>query len=278
MTFGEGTLGELYQEEWPLPPGSYKMVIGRDGRRPYDLYSISNAFEVIENGRVCFSRGKHRMLRKSAGDLVHRSSTTNTITNASSNEFKLEIDPINWRAPDMTEEEWVDFIQGISNQDHDRHLLESSHIPFHNYQFLIDVRTEYYFRYGGTQTVPPCHAPLIKGEQHANTNHWRVMKDPIRVSTRQIIELERLLRERIAPRQTNGAASCMPDTAGKISGDGHHISVARPLMKTSSAHRMVFCDCGDWKSKWPEDQAWCQMREQKQRYFEHPYNFDTDSF
>jgi carbonic anhydrase len=78
-------------------------------------------------------------------------------------------------------------------------------LSFHNYQFLIDVRTEYYFRYSGTSTVPPCYGPFTAGSR-GNTNHWRVLKDPIRVHPRQISEMERLLRERIAPKNDNSTA------------------------------------------------------------------------
>lgn len=210
------------------------------------------------------SKPNQRRLRKSAKDILRPQSN--------GTKSKLVMDPENWREPDMTDEEWEDFILQLSEDSHERRLLEGRHLDFHNYQFLVDVRTEYYFRYGGTQTVPPCHAEKISGESHGNTNHWRVMKDPIRVNSRQITELERLLKERIAPKE-DWLSSCKQDTAGKIDQDGH-ISVARPLMETTTAHEMVFCECQNWKSKWPQDRAWCKENANVvQRFFEHPYNF-----
>ena len=63
---------------------------------------------------------------------------------------KIILDDVNFRDADWTEEEWVEWIEGLSAEGRDagyteadgRVLLEGDHLPFHNYQFLIDCRTE----------------------------------------------------------------------------------------------------------------------------------------
>ena len=103
------------------------------------------------------------------------------------------------------------------------------------------------------------------------------MKDPIRVSHRQIAEMHRLLRERVAP-LADPLASCQPDTAAKVDSVTNEVSTARPLQSNQNAHHKVFCECQDWTSKWEEDQQWCEIDDQLERYYDHPYNFETDSF
>ena len=133
------------------------------------------------------------------------------------------------------------------------------------YEFLLKVGTEYYFRYEGSMTVPPCYT----------VNHWRVMKDPIRVAKHQITELERLLAWRI-----NG--QCKADTAGKARKDNPDaVDVNRPLQELEKGHRSVFCECQDWPSKFPAERAWCskwQSREPELRLFQNPYNWVQDGF
>ena len=101
------------------------------------------------------------------------------------------------------------------------------------------------------------------------------MKDPIRVATHQIQELERLLAWRL-----NG--SCDSATAGKPRpGNPDAVDVNRPLQSLEKGHRMVFCECKDWPSTFPEERAWCrkwQTREPELRLFERPYNWDQDGF
>jgi hypothetical protein len=97
------------------------------------------------------------------------------------------------------------------------------------------------------------------------------------VTQRQIDEMHRLLKERIAPLD-DPLASCQPDTAAKVNEDDPtKISVARPLMETRDTHYKVFCECIDWPSKWPEDRAWCEQGFMD-RLYTHPYNFQTDGF
>ena len=158
-----------------------------------------------------------------------------------------------------------------------RNLLNYDHVgPFNNYFPLLGVRTEYYFRYSGSQTIPPCYGPFVQGAQRHYTNNWRVMKDPIRVSNRQINEMHRLLRERIAPAD-DPLMACKPDTAAKVDLDGT-VDVARPLQSNHKAHQSTFCECLNWGSKWQEDRQWCRMHNQLQRFYDHPYNFETDGF
>lgn len=103
-----------------------------------------------------------------------------------------------------------------------------------------------------------------------------MIKDPIRIHQRQLDEMERLLRERIAPPDAQFNA-CQTDTALKVDADGH-VFGARPLMNFHPVHAKVFCECKDWPSKWPEDRAWCQINNLNERFYDHPYNFMTDGF
>lgn len=178
-----------------------------------------------------------RFLRRSVKDVL-----VDNMEKSEEEKDRIVLDPENFRPADRTDEEWAAWIEAYSAHDRgvateqQRYLLEKEVIPFHNYQFLIDVKTEYYFRYSGTQTVPPCYGPFTRASR-GNTNHWRVMKDPIRVHPRQIAEMERLLKERIAPPDDKHNA-CENDTAGKVDEDGH-ISVARPLMHNALGHYKV---------------------------------------
>jgi hypothetical protein len=132
----------------------------------------------------------------------------------------------------------------------------------------------YYYRYQGTATIPPCYGNDTQGSRRG-TNHWRVLKDPIRIHPRQLDELNRLIRERIAP-PDDAVNPCQPDTAADVSEDGS-VNTARPLMyHNTAAHAKTFCECKDWESKWPEDRLWCvKYQDINERYYAHPYNFDT---
>jgi len=158
--------------------------------------------------------------------------------------------------------------------DPKRHLVDYEHVPWHAYQFLVNVRTEYYFRVRTSQTVPPC-------QTGRDGNHYRVMKDPLRLHPRQVAEVERLLAERIAPVGTRNV--CNRDTAGVpmpgVKG-GPAVRVARPTQRYTFHAKMTFCECKDWPSKWPEDREWCEIGETNdfgdfERYYERPYNYDN---
>ncbi|KAL3922274.1 MAG: hypothetical protein SGILL_002293, partial [Bacillariaceae sp.] len=51
-----------------------------------------------------------------------------------------------------------------------RNLMEYDEIEWFNYWPLLGVRTEYYFRYSGSQTIPPCYGNFID-ETREGTNH-----------------------------------------------------------------------------------------------------------
>lgn len=104
---------------------------------------------------------------------------------------------------------------------------------------------QYYFRYEGSMVEPPCFDTSV---------HWRVMKDAIRVSPRQIKKLERIIARRLNPE------TCERESAGKPR-EGHPIrrDVARPLQATSSKHALVYCECEDWESHLPADLEYCQL-------------------
>lgn len=167
----------------------------------------------------------------------------------------------------------------VAQEHQKRHLLNYEHIPWFNYWPLLAVRTEYYYRYAGTQTIPPCYGTFISDptQNRRQSNHWRVMKDPIRISQRQLDEMNRLIRERIAPQGTP-LSSCQPDTGSKpntFPDDPGKVNVARPIMGTRTAHFKVYCECNDWRnSRWPEDQEYCK-KGFRERFYEHPYNFDS---
>ena len=156
-----------------------------------------------------------------------------------------------------------------------RKLLAGDEIEWFNYFPLLGVRTEYYYRYSGTQTIPPCYGNF-QPDSRKGTNHWRVMKDPIRIHPRQLEELQRLLKERIAPFD-DPVNACQPDTAAKVDQATGEVEAAREVQYWNNAHFKVYCECKDWRSKWPEDRKWCDFRRTK-RFYEHPYNFETDGF
>jgi hypothetical protein len=183
---------------------------------------------------------------------------------------------------ELTDLDWEAFIAEQYDKDaakdhrHGRELLNYDNVTWFNYFPMTEVRTEYYYRYSGTETIPPCYGNFQPNANRAGTNNWRVMKDPIRVSRRQIEELHRLLRERIAT-LNDPLAACQPDTAAKVDNTTGHVDTARPLQSFHPAHYEEFCACR-WKSHWIEDQAWCSIANITARYDVHPYNFDTPGF
>jgi hypothetical protein len=46
-------------------------------------------------------------------------------------------------------------------------------LNWNNYFALDHVNTEYFFRYAGTQTIPPCYGTFLEGDNRKQTNHWR---------------------------------------------------------------------------------------------------------
>eukprot|EP00532_Pseudo-nitzschia_australis_P005419 CAMPEP_0168185640 /NCGR_PEP_ID=MMETSP0139_2-20121125/13962_1 /TAXON_ID=44445 /ORGANISM="Pseudo-nitzschia australis, Strain 10249 10 AB" /LENGTH=575 /DNA_ID=CAMNT_0008107505 /DNA_START=218 /DNA_END=1942 /DNA_ORIENTATION=- len=158
-----------------------------------------------------------------------------------------------------------------------RKLFQYEELEWFNYWPMLGVRTEYYFRYSGSQTIPPCYGNFVE-ESRVGTNHWRVMKDPIRIHTRQLTELRRLTAERIAP-LGSPVDACLPDTAAEVTRDDVDstkivdVNNARPLQSWVKPHFKTFCECKDWPSKWPEDQKWCEIEDIEERFYSKPYNF-----
>ena len=160
------------------------------------------------------------------------------------------------------------------DEEVNRKLIMGEELPWFNYFLMLGARTEYYYRYSGTQTIPPCYGNF-QDNSRRETNHWRVLKDPIRITQRQLDEMSRLIRDRIAPLD-DPVNSCQPDTAAKVDEDTGEISIARPLQNFHLAHFMTFCECKDWRSKWPEDREWCEIEDINERFYDKPYNFRSD--
>jgi len=191
----------------------------------------------------------------------------------------IHIDPANFDVADNLEEEYIAGLEAYAQRGRDesnQKKLEESrrlnelgpgdnyiNVPYSPYQWMREVKTEYYFRYEGSQMVPPCF----------ETVHYRIMKDPIRIHPDQLAELERLLAWRIAPKGST-IDECKRDTAGKERPGGNAVDLNRPVQSYSNIHRKVFCECGDWDSKFKEDRAWCEL-DQQTRFNERPYNFNS---
>lgn len=184
----------------------------------------------------------------------------------------------------MDDFDWDAFIAEQYKQDEEiervqtsRRLMNYDHIKWFNYFPMTKVRTEYYFRYQGTQTTPPCYGKLTSGRKQ--TNAWRVFKDPIRVTQRQIDEMHRLIRERIAP-STSPVNKCKPDTGAVVDSVTKEVNVARPLQKSVTANFATFCECENWRSHWIEDREWCRkyQGDKKARFYGNPYNWEQSTF
>eukprot|EP00536_Pseudo-nitzschia_multiseries_P002979 jgi/Psemu1/184841/e_gw1.42.19.1 len=248
----------------------------------------------IDNNSTANARTGHRV-RTVADAIYHNQLHSHDHFNDL--RLKIDVDEINYTPAD--EKDWETWIRKQSEkmddeeklyrrllkEEHDgvhtdelhRQLIEGDETEWFNYWPMLGVRTEYYYRYEGTATIPPCYGQDVRGTRRGS-NHWRVMKDPIRIQKKQLLELERLIRDRIAP-PDDPVMPCQPDTAAKVSEDGR-VNVARPLQSyNEDAHDITFCECKDWPSKWPEDQAWCAATEDvEERLYMTPYNFESDGF
>jgi hypothetical protein len=64
--------------------------------------------------------------------------------------------------------------EAMTLEDQKRRKLSINYddLPYFNYWPMLGVRTEYYFRYQGSQTIPPCYGKDIRGTKRG-VNHWR---------------------------------------------------------------------------------------------------------
>ena len=84
--------------------------------------------------------------------------------------------------------------------------------------------------------------------------HWRVLKEPIKVSNKQLQAIHRLLKERIDP------VTCKKETAAEPRGrSGEKVGVNRPIQTTTAKHKAVYCECLDWDPNGEADQAHCAL-------------------
>ncbi|KAL3911852.1 MAG: hypothetical protein SGILL_007121 [Bacillariaceae sp.] len=162
---------------------------------------------------------------------------------------------------------------GIHKEFKEEADSRSMETPWSDYWAMLGCKTEYYFRYQGSGTIPPCYGKNEKGKR-SGVNHWRVMKDPARINPVQLAELQRLIAERVAPFD-DPVAPCARDTAAKISPHGD-VSTARPTQQFSElGHKLTFCQCSDWESKWEEDRKWCAIDSVDERFFQKRFNWEA---
>lgn len=88
------------------------------------------------------------------------------------NIFQQNLDPSN-------EPKLVDLTNDMLERDHEHRDLffnteTTNSSKWNNYFALDGVKTEYYYRYSGTQTIPPCYGTFVSGAKNRRqTNHWR---------------------------------------------------------------------------------------------------------
>lgn len=210
----------------------------RDSGNAPVIQKVESEDDVPEGAKVMYIQGQRKLLRKE-----------------------------NFERSNETEQEWFDKMYADFKHREAQTVYEEdySDVPFWEYEFLAKVGTEYYYRYEGTQVVPPCFDVV----------HWRVYKDPIRIHKRQTAELNRLLAWRRSP---SGSNRCSVDTAGRIRAGGNRVKLQRDLQYYHLQHRLTFCECKDWPSKFQGDKDWCYgWRDESAayRFYETPYNFDT---
>jgi hypothetical protein len=193
---------------------------------------------------------------------------------------ELVMDSENFEVTANLQGEYMESIEGYRTRQEESKRLQRSrktesltgdnyvNVRYSPYEWMREVGTEYFYRYEGTQMVPPCYEKV----------HYRVMKDPIRIHPDQLAELERLLAWRIAPKGSE-FNECQRDSAGpdRAGSSGNAVDLNRPLQSYSNIHRKVFCECGDWDSKFQGDKDWCEL-DQQTRWYEKPYNFDSSGF
>ncbi|GKY92772.1 hypothetical protein MPSEU_000247000 [Mayamaea pseudoterrestris] len=115
--------------------------------------------------------------------------------------------------------------------------------PYYPHMFYKDSNTEYYFRYFGSVIEPPCLEYV----------HWRVMRLPVKISPSQFKRLNALFLNRLNP------TTCEKESAGRVRGGTIKRDVSRPLQTMTKDHKLVYCECVNWRSPKPADVAYCNQ-------------------
>lgn len=223
--------------------------------------------EVAEPTIEMIRQTQHQQKEQAEREQVeHHDDDANTfVTFAEGRMFRLQKEDL--EPADEDPEEYFYRIYADFKDRHRRmqqviHEEDYEDVHYWPYEWMLHVGTEYYYRYEGTQPVPPCREFV----------HWRVMKDPMRVHPRQIAELNRLMAWRLNPK------TCDRETAGVLSRDGNSVDVSREIQYRHNGHRDVFCECKDWSSKFENDKEWCRNWENDlefDRFYVNPYSFNT---
>ena len=124
-------------------------------QQPDDTATTKDATRKLRQGK---QGGRSRPL--SAHDVILHNRRIGGY-NSSYEPIAIEMDPIE-DFKDMSDFDWDAFIakqyEMDAKKNHTgRELINYQHVgPWFNYFPMLAVRTEYYFRYSGTQTIPPC--------------------------------------------------------------------------------------------------------------------------
>jgi Eukaryotic-type carbonic anhydrase len=124
---------------------------------------------------------------------------------------------------------------------------------WHPYDWLEKCKTEYYFQYFGNLVEPLCVVGI----------HWHVMKNPIKISPRQLRILENLTAKRQDP------VTCKENsTVGKPRVNvTSKVDVNRPIQLMSNRQYLAFCECVNWNPSIIENKIYCnQTMEQRGVY------------
>ena len=135
-TCGLPSVGDPYPGCWHFTRGHTPSPVPPTFPTP-DVAVVVNAAQDDGGGET---RQRRKLLRdnQAAHDVLMQNSLSNTTTK------KILLDDINFRDADWTDEQWAEWIESLSSESkrEGRNLLEYDSLSYHNYQFLIDVKTE----------------------------------------------------------------------------------------------------------------------------------------